>query len=38
MRVDTTSFVPIYEQIKKEIIRRVATGVLKAREIGRAHV
>jgi GntR family transcriptional regulator len=32
MRVDTTSFVPIYEQIKKEIIRRVATGVLKARD------
>ena len=32
MRVDTSSFIPIYEQIKKEIVRRVATGVLKARE------
>jgi len=32
MRVDTSSFIPIYEQIKKEIVRRVATGVLKARD------
>jgi GntR family transcriptional regulator len=32
MRVDTTSFVPIYEQIKKEIVRRVASGILKSRD------
>ena len=29
IRVDTTSFVPIYEQIKTEIVRLVAAGVLK---------
>ena len=29
IRVDATSFVPIYEQIKKEILRLVATGRLK---------
>jgi GntR family transcriptional regulator len=29
IRVDATSFVPIYEQIKKEIVRLVATGRLK---------
>jgi GntR family transcriptional regulator len=32
MRVDPSSFVPIYEQIKKEITRLVATGVWKARD------
>jgi GntR family transcriptional regulator len=32
IRVDTASFVPIYEQIKKEFIRLVATGILKARD------
>ena len=29
IRVDATSFVPIYEQIKKEILRLVATGRLR---------
>jgi GntR family transcriptional regulator len=29
IRVNTTSFIPIYEQIKKETVRLVATGVLK---------
>ncbi len=29
IKVDTTSFVPIYEQIKKEIVRLVAAGALK---------
>jgi len=29
IRVDTTSFVPIYEQIRKEIVRLVAAGALK---------
>jgi len=32
IRVDATSFVPIYEQIKKEILRLVATGRLKVGE------
>jgi len=32
IRVDATSFVPIYEQIKQEIVRLVATGRLKAGE------
>lgn len=32
IRVDATSFVPIYEQIKKEILRLVATGRLKVRD------
>jgi GntR family transcriptional regulator len=30
--VDAGSFVPIYEQIKKEILRLVATGLLKAHD------
>jgi GntR family transcriptional regulator len=32
IRVDPASFVPIYEQIKKEILRLSATGLLKAGE------
>jgi GntR family transcriptional regulator len=32
MRVDTSSFIPIYEQIKKDIARRVATGQLKVHD------
>jgi GntR family transcriptional regulator len=32
IRVDPASFVPIYEQIKKEVLRLVATGLLKARD------
>ncbi|HVP91134.1 MAG TPA: GntR family transcriptional regulator [Terriglobales bacterium] len=32
IRVDATSFVPIYEQIKKEILRLVTTGRLKVRD------
>jgi GntR family transcriptional regulator len=32
IRVDSTSFVPIYEQIKKEILRLVVTGRLKVRD------
>ncbi len=32
IRVDATSFVPIYEQIKKEIVRLVATGRLKVHD------
>lgn len=32
IRVDATSFVPIYEQIKKEILRLVTTGRLKVHE------
>jgi GntR family transcriptional regulator len=32
IRVETTSFIPIYEQIKKEILRLVATGRLKAHD------
>ena len=32
IRVDATSFVPIYEQIKKEILRLVATGRLKVHD------
>lgn len=32
IRVDSTSFVPIYEQIKKEILRLVATGRLKVHD------
>jgi GntR family transcriptional regulator len=32
IRVDATSFVPIYEQIKQGIVRLVATGRLKAGE------
>jgi GntR family transcriptional regulator len=32
IRVDATSFVPIYAQIKQEIVRLVATGRLKVGE------
>jgi len=32
MRVDASSFIPIYEQIKKDIVRRVATGQLKVHD------
>jgi GntR family transcriptional regulator len=32
MRVDASSFVPIYEQIKKEVVRLVATGAWRARD------
>lgn len=32
IRVDATSFVPIYEQIKQEFVRLAATGRLKAGE------
>jgi GntR family transcriptional regulator len=32
IRVDPTSFMPIYEQVKKEILRLVATGRLKAHD------
>jgi GntR family transcriptional regulator len=32
IRVDPGSFVPIYEQIKKEILRLVATGRLKVHD------
>lgn len=32
IRVDATSFVPIYEQIKKEILRLVASGRLKVHD------
>ena len=32
IRVDAASFVPIYEQIKQEIVRLVATGRLKVGE------
>jgi GntR family transcriptional regulator len=32
IRIDATSFVPIYEQIKQEIVRLVATGRLEVGE------
>jgi GntR family transcriptional regulator len=32
IRVDASSFIPIYEQIKKEIVRLVATGQLKVHD------
>ncbi len=32
IRVDATSFVPIYEQIKKEVLRLVTTGRLKVHD------
>jgi len=32
IKIETTSFVPIYEQIKKEIKRSVSLGVFKAHE------